>query len=257
MQLVGAPQAYIRGPFVMEGVLQGGLGALVALIALGVAVPRPARAVSDAAGVGAEPFVAPLPAGRALRVAGRSGGWRSGAWAGWSRPGIARRLRNLDSGFTAALHWIHQRRQFISRTCMPRFVHRFEADQRAAPDHRVLPGRISQTSPLSTAAAGLLFRERDYRRRSRALENHGQARTTLHARQRPATRQLTPQEIRRRDRPFGLVRSQADTLTRSLRRSSTRSPGDRPGRYRCGRAGRAGRARARESGRPPSKATRR
>jgi cell division transport system permease protein len=37
MQLVGAPQAYIRGPFVMEGVLQGGLGALIALVALGVA----------------------------------------------------------------------------------------------------------------------------------------------------------------------------------------------------------------------------
>jgi len=36
MQLVGAPQAYIRGPFVMEGVLQGGLGAVVALILLGV-----------------------------------------------------------------------------------------------------------------------------------------------------------------------------------------------------------------------------
>jgi len=35
MQLVGAPQAYIRGPFVMEGVLQGGIGALVALLALG------------------------------------------------------------------------------------------------------------------------------------------------------------------------------------------------------------------------------
>jgi cell division transport system permease protein len=35
MQLVGAPQAYVRGPFVMEGVLQGGLGALVALILLG------------------------------------------------------------------------------------------------------------------------------------------------------------------------------------------------------------------------------
>ena len=35
MQLVGAPQAFIRGPFVMEGVLQGGFGALVALILLG------------------------------------------------------------------------------------------------------------------------------------------------------------------------------------------------------------------------------
>jgi cell division transport system permease protein len=37
MQLVGAPQVYIRGPFVMEGTLQGGLGAAVALLALGVA----------------------------------------------------------------------------------------------------------------------------------------------------------------------------------------------------------------------------
>jgi cell division transport system permease protein len=37
MQLVGAPAAYIRGPFVMEGVMQGGVGALVALAALAVA----------------------------------------------------------------------------------------------------------------------------------------------------------------------------------------------------------------------------
>jgi cell division transport system permease protein len=34
MQLVGAPQAYIRGPFVMEGVLQGGIGSAVALALL-------------------------------------------------------------------------------------------------------------------------------------------------------------------------------------------------------------------------------
>jgi cell division transport system permease protein len=34
MQLVGAPLAYLRGPFVMEGVLQGGAGALAALAAL-------------------------------------------------------------------------------------------------------------------------------------------------------------------------------------------------------------------------------
>jgi cell division transport system permease protein len=37
MQLVGAPSAFIHGPFVMEGVLQGGIGALVALAALIVA----------------------------------------------------------------------------------------------------------------------------------------------------------------------------------------------------------------------------
>ena len=34
MHLVGAPRAFIRGPFVMEGVLQGGIGAAVALAAL-------------------------------------------------------------------------------------------------------------------------------------------------------------------------------------------------------------------------------
>ena len=34
MDLVGAPGMFVRGPFVMEGVLQGGLGALVALVLL-------------------------------------------------------------------------------------------------------------------------------------------------------------------------------------------------------------------------------
>lgn len=37
MRLVGAPQVYIRGPFVMEGMLQGGLGAAVALAILAAA----------------------------------------------------------------------------------------------------------------------------------------------------------------------------------------------------------------------------
>jgi cell division transport system permease protein len=36
MHLVGAPQVYVRGPFVMEGILQGGAGALAAVLALGV-----------------------------------------------------------------------------------------------------------------------------------------------------------------------------------------------------------------------------
>ena len=34
MQLVGSPIAFIRGPFIAEGVLQGGLGALIALVVL-------------------------------------------------------------------------------------------------------------------------------------------------------------------------------------------------------------------------------
>ena len=37
MQLVGAPTAYVRGPFVMEGVLQGGMGAVAALAVLALA----------------------------------------------------------------------------------------------------------------------------------------------------------------------------------------------------------------------------
>ena len=36
MQLVGAPIAYVRGPFVAEGVLQGGIGALLAVGGLGL-----------------------------------------------------------------------------------------------------------------------------------------------------------------------------------------------------------------------------
>jgi hypothetical protein len=42
MELVGAPMTFIRGPFVAEGFLQGGLGAAVALLLLwaGFAVAR-------------------------------------------------------------------------------------------------------------------------------------------------------------------------------------------------------------------------
>jgi cell division transport system permease protein len=36
MQLVGAPQVYVRGPFLMEGVFQGGIGAVAALAGLSV-----------------------------------------------------------------------------------------------------------------------------------------------------------------------------------------------------------------------------
>ncbi len=50
MQLVGAPIGVIRAPFVLEGVLLGGVGAVVALLALalGVAILR-ARIPADAA----------------------------------------------------------------------------------------------------------------------------------------------------------------------------------------------------------------
>jgi len=52
MQLVGAPLAYIRGPFVLEGLIQGGAGALVATLVLWItfALVR-GRTVRMAAGV--------------------------------------------------------------------------------------------------------------------------------------------------------------------------------------------------------------
>jgi cell division transport system permease protein len=37
MQLVGAPRAYVRGPFIMEGILHGGVGAVLALAGLALA----------------------------------------------------------------------------------------------------------------------------------------------------------------------------------------------------------------------------
>lgn len=61
MQLVGAPLAYVRGPFIVEGVLQGGVGALVALLSLAVAFAA-ARArygsmAAEALGLGSITFL--------------------------------------------------------------------------------------------------------------------------------------------------------------------------------------------------------
>ena len=61
MQLVGAPLAYVRGPFIAEGVLQGGIGALLAIVTLG-AVFATARArygsmAAEALGLGAITFL--------------------------------------------------------------------------------------------------------------------------------------------------------------------------------------------------------
>lgn len=56
MRLVGAPLAYIRGPFVAEGVLQGGAGALAAIVLLWVVFAagwaRFGQLASEALGIG-------------------------------------------------------------------------------------------------------------------------------------------------------------------------------------------------------------
>jgi cell division transport system permease protein len=61
MQLVGAPFTYVRGPLVLEGVLQGGAGALVAIVALaaifGLVRARYGGIVADAVGLGSITFL--------------------------------------------------------------------------------------------------------------------------------------------------------------------------------------------------------
>jgi cell division transport system permease protein len=61
MQLVGAPFAYVRGPFVVEGILQGGAGALFAISVLWglflVARARYGALASEALGLGPLTFL--------------------------------------------------------------------------------------------------------------------------------------------------------------------------------------------------------
>jgi cell division transport system permease protein len=61
MQLVGAPLTYVRGPLVLEGVMQGGAGAVVAILSLGLlfaaARARYGAAVAEAVGLGAITFL--------------------------------------------------------------------------------------------------------------------------------------------------------------------------------------------------------
>jgi cell division transport system permease protein len=88
MQLVGAPRAYIRGPFVMEGILQGGAGALVALAALGVAfVTLRARYLVPLASAVNLTSIHFLSLGRCLLVlaGGMAVGCLGGLVAGWHR----------------------------------------------------------------------------------------------------------------------------------------------------------------------------
>lgn len=61
MQLVGAPFTYVRGPLVLEGIMQGGAGALVAIAALGVlfglARARFGAVMTDGIGLGSVTFL--------------------------------------------------------------------------------------------------------------------------------------------------------------------------------------------------------
>jgi cell division transport system permease protein len=82
MHLVGAPNAYVRGPFVMEGVLQGGIGALVALVVLGAAFfSLRGRYLMPLASAVSLPSVQFLPVELCLSLV--AGGMAVGCLGGW------------------------------------------------------------------------------------------------------------------------------------------------------------------------------
>ncbi len=82
MELVGAPHAFIRGPFVCEGMFQGGLGAVAALVllrvALWVAAPRLSALAAGLFDVGRIEFLSGLSAAGLL-----VGGMAVGCLGGW------------------------------------------------------------------------------------------------------------------------------------------------------------------------------
>jgi cell division transport system permease protein len=69
MRLVGATRAYVKGPFVAEGILQGGLGGLVAAALLWVALGWLSRGLEGSDLLGRAAFSVP-PGVAALLVAG-------------------------------------------------------------------------------------------------------------------------------------------------------------------------------------------
>jgi len=82
MQLVGAPAVYVRGPFVAEGVLQGGAGALIAVVAVWAGVLafqfRYGSLLSEAVGL---PGFTSLSTGLALSLV--AGGMAIGCLGGY------------------------------------------------------------------------------------------------------------------------------------------------------------------------------
>ena len=109
----------------MEGVLQGGIGALLALAALALAFLRGPRAATwcrwrRPLNLSSVRFLSPELCAAAR--GGRDGGRLPRRAGRRARPACA--LQNLDTRFHAALHWVDSGRRDNSppRTCMPRFV---------------------------------------------------------------------------------------------------------------------------------------
>ena len=89
MQLVGAPQVYVRGPFVMEGVFQGGIGAIVAILLLGMAFvalrARYLMPLASAVNLSTVRFLPPELCA-ALVLGGMAVGCVGGLIAAWHKP---------------------------------------------------------------------------------------------------------------------------------------------------------------------------
>jgi cell division transport system permease protein len=88
MRLVGAPSAYVRGPFVMEGVLQGGIGAAAALVILAIAFvalrARYLAPLASAVNLSSIQFL-PLELVALLVLGGMAVGCLGGLVATWNR----------------------------------------------------------------------------------------------------------------------------------------------------------------------------
>ena len=131
-----------------------------------------------------------------------------------------------------------------ARTRIPGFL----LDPAAPPTrfgaHRVLPGRISQTSQMPAGPARVLQRPGHRKRRKRPPENHRRPRSALRRSQRRTRRRQAAERVRRRDRSFRLVGSLQGSLTvpvPSLRQDLDR---DHPRRRRRGQRASCDRARA-------------
>jgi len=70
MRLVGATRAYVKGPFVVEGMIQGGLGGLVAAGLLWLTLRWLARDLSSSEMLGRAAFALPSPIATALVLGG-------------------------------------------------------------------------------------------------------------------------------------------------------------------------------------------
>jgi len=74
MRLVGATRAYVKGPFVTEGVIQGGLGGLVAVALLWTALAWLSRALATSDLLGRTAFSVPPGVSILLVVGGMAVG---------------------------------------------------------------------------------------------------------------------------------------------------------------------------------------